>query len=502
MGHFLWGTALLGLVLLLALPALARCLRLANALPVPCLRAACARPALPARCSCTTCSARPLPRAPLLPASSPCPARSCCPRATPCPAHPLLAARSPCASAPRSPKRQRALLPSALARPAAQRTSAPRSQCTSVPHSPVRPALPSRAAQPCRAAPPSPSRAAQPEPSRPAATSAAAAGDAAAAAADDDELLLPPALLLTCRAALAATTGTTTVTALASSRGGQQQSLPLPDNHTPQQLREWVIKRGSPGGGDFGFMEAASLGSSESATTPGASVSSAALGARQLAAALGASSAFTATGPASAEALCTFTLDSGASHCFFRDCTTITPLAAPVPVSLADPTGRLSSRASLHCPPDEWVDTFIRGGQRVAICTCSRTDHHLATFTRQPGSGLYTLTTASPQVAASGHSTASSQVSVSSQLAASCSYQLLSHQTLLWHHCLRHPSLPRLRSMHSRLLVSGLPRSLPPLPRSPAPPCLPCVEGRQRAAPHSSEFPPTTTPMQTLRMDV
>ncbi|CAI7921022.1 unnamed protein product [Closterium sp. NIES-53] len=56
--------------------------------------------------------------------------------------------------------------------------------------------------------------------------------------------------------------------------------------------------------------------------------------------------------------------------------------------------------------------------------------------------------------------------------------------------------------MHSRLLVSGLPRSLPPLPPSPAPPCLPCVEGRQRAAPHSSSFPPTTAPLQTLHMDV
>ncbi|CAI7846377.1 unnamed protein product, partial [Closterium sp. NIES-53] len=56
--------------------------------------------------------------------------------------------------------------------------------------------------------------------------------------------------------------------------------------------------------------------------------------------------------------------------------------------------------------------------------------------------------------------------------------------------------------MHSRLLVSGLPRSLPPLPPSPAPPCLPCVKGRQRAAPHSSSFPPTTAPLQTLHMDV
>ncbi|CAI7773933.1 unnamed protein product [Closterium sp. NIES-54] len=64
------------------------------------------------------------------------------------------------------------------------------------------------------------------------------------------------------------------------------------------------------------------------------------------------------------------------------------------------------------------------------------------------------------------------------------------------------PSLPRLRGMHSRLLVSGLPRSLPPLPTSPALPSLPCVEGWQRAAPHSSSFPPTTTPLKTLHMDV
>ncbi|CAI7916838.1 unnamed protein product [Closterium sp. NIES-53] len=56
--------------------------------------------------------------------------------------------------------------------------------------------------------------------------------------------------------------------------------------------------------------------------------------------------------------------------------------------------------------------------------------------------------------------------------------------------------------MHSRLLVSGLPRSLPPLPPSLASPCLLCVEGRQRAAPHSSSFPPTTAPMQTLHIDV
>ncbi|CAI7806591.1 unnamed protein product [Closterium sp. NIES-53] len=264
-----------------------------------------------------------------------------------------------------------------------------------------------------------------------------------------------------------------------------------------------------------------------------AGVAAAALGTIESAAALGASESSDAGASesvASAEALHTFTLDSSASRCFFRDCTTLTPLVAPVPVSLADPTGGpVVARAStvLPCPAvpsgslsglylptfstnlvsnaalqDVWVDTFTPGGQRVAICTCSRTGRHLATFTPRPGSSLYTLTTSSAQVAESGQVTASSQVSAFGQLAASCLCRVLSHQTLLWHHRLGHPSLPRLRSMHSRLLVSGLPRSLPSLPRSPAPPCLPCVEGRQRAAPHSSEFPPTTAPLQTLHMDV
>ncbi|CAI7912360.1 unnamed protein product [Closterium sp. NIES-54] len=152
----------------------------------------------------------------------------------------------------------------------------------------------------------------------------------------------------------------------------------------------------------------------------------------------------------------------------------------------------LVSTAALQ---DAMVTTTTPGGQRVSICTCTRTERHLATFTRRPGSSLHTLTTEPSQVAASA------QVSALGQVAASCSCRLLSHQTLLWHHHLGHPSLPRLRGMHSRVLVSCLPRSLPPLPPSPAPPCLPCVEGRQHAAPHSSSFPPTTTPLQTLHMD-
>ncbi|CAI7819536.1 unnamed protein product [Closterium sp. NIES-54] len=50
--------------------------------------------------------------------------------------------------------------------------------------------------------------------------------------------------------------------------------------------------------------------------------------------------------------------------------------------------------------------TTTPGGQRVTICTCTRTGRHPATFTRRPGSSLYTLTS-EPQVAASAQVSAS-----------------------------------------------------------------------------------------------
>ncbi|CAI7892767.1 unnamed protein product [Closterium sp. NIES-54] len=232
----------------------------------------------------------------------------------------------------------------------------------------------------------------------------------------------------------------------------------------------------------------------------------AALGARASAAPGAGTSPLSGTAPT--ESFHTFTLDSGASRSFFRDSTTLTPLRQPVAVSLADPSG---GPVLTHSTPprfyrDTWVDQFTPGGQRVTHCTCSRTGRHLATFTRRPGSSLYTLTTAPPPVPASGQVAASSQVfataSRSSPASAPCSCRPLAHETLLWHHRLGHPSLPRLQGMASRALVSGLPRSLPPFPPGPAPTCVPCVEGRQRAAPHSSSFPPTEAPLQTLHMDV
>ncbi|CAI7854750.1 unnamed protein product [Closterium sp. NIES-53] len=194
-------------------------------------------------------------------------------------------------------------------------------------------------------------------------------------------------------------------------------------------------------------------------------------------AALGASESGTLPGTAPAKALHTFTLDSGASACFFRDSTTLTPLPTPVPVRLADPSGGpVVARSSTVLPC-------------LAVPIDSVSGLHLPSF---PANLVSTAALEDAMVT----TTTPGGVRVRS------GSRLLTHQTLLWHHRLTHPSLPRLRGMHSRLLVSSLPRSLPPLPPSPAPPCLPCVEGRQRAAPHSSSFPPTTDPLQTLQMDV
>ncbi|CAI7869129.1 unnamed protein product [Closterium sp. NIES-54] len=196
------------------------------------------------------------------------------------------------------------------------------------------------------------------------------------------------------------------------------------------------------------------------------------------AAALGASES-SLPGTAPAEALHTFTLDSGASRCFFYDNTTLTPLPAPVSVRLADPSeGPVfecsssvlpcpavpsGSLTGLHLPSfstnlvstavfqDAMVTTTTEG-QRVLICMCTWTGRHMATFTRRPGSSLYTLTTEPPQVVASG------QVSASGLCLPS------------------HPRLPRPAFLASR--GGNAPLLTPP------------------------RFPPTIAPLQSLHMDM
>ncbi|CAI7821968.1 unnamed protein product, partial [Closterium sp. NIES-53] len=233
---------------------------------------------------------------------------------------------------------------------------------------------------------------------------------------------------------------------------------------SPQQLREWYAARQRGGGTSpcTYVLRTGDRAGASASTAPGAGESA-------------------LSGTTSAQAFHTFTLDSGASRSFFRDRTTLTPLSRPVAVSLADrsegpflasfstvlpcPTAPSGTLSGLYLPSlstnlvsgadlkDGGIDQFTPAGQRVTHCTCARTGRHLATFTRRPGSSLYTLTTASPPVAESGQVAVSSQVfaaaSRSGPESAPCSCRLLSHQTLLWHHRLGHPSLPRLRGMAS-----------------------------------------------------
>ncbi|CAI5954770.1 unnamed protein product [Closterium sp. NIES-64] len=164
--------------------------------------------------------------------------------------------------------------------------------------------------------------------------------------------------------------------------------------------------------------------------SPDPGIEAATLGARAFAAPGAGESAL--SGTTSAQALHTFTLDSGASRSFFRDRTTLTPLSRPVAVSLADPSG---------------------------------------------GPVLARFSTVLPyQAAPSG--------TLSGLYLSSFSTNLVSGADL------------------QDGGVDYLPQSLPPFPSGPAPTCVPCVEGRQRAAPHSSEFPPTEAPLHTLHMDV
>ncbi|CAI7900392.1 unnamed protein product [Closterium sp. NIES-54] len=154
------------------------------------------------------------------------------------------------------------------------------------------------------------------------------------------------------------------------------------------------------------------------------------------AAALRASESGTLPGSTPTEALHTFILDSGASRCFFRDSTTLTPLSTPVPVRLSNPSG----------------GPVVARSSTVLSCL---------SVPSGPLSGLHIP---------------------------SFSTNLVSNAALQ-------------DAMVSTTTHWGQRVSLPPLMPSLAPPCLPCIEGWQHAAPHSS-FPPTTAPLRTLHVDV
>ncbi|CAI7757933.1 unnamed protein product [Closterium sp. NIES-54] len=158
------------------------------------------------------------------------------------------------------------------------------------------------------------------------------------------------------------------------SGGGQHQRQQCrSETLSPQHLREWFMC-GASGGScpiaifdlDFDAILSAMYALSVSAEgdcyrcvppDPGIAV-----------AVLGASESGTLPGTPPTKALHTFTLDSGASSCFFHDSTTLTPLPAPVPVRLGDPSGGpVVARSStvLSCP---------------AVPSGSLSGHHLPSF--------------------------------------------------------------------------------------------------------------------------
>ncbi|CAI7865553.1 unnamed protein product [Closterium sp. NIES-54] len=242
----------------------------------------------------------------------------------------------------------------------------------------------------------------------------------------------------------------------------------------------------------------------------------------------------TSPGAAPEDTSLSFTLDSEASHCFFRDRTTLTPLPMPVSVALADPTlGSDTARytTTLPCPTfpsgsltgfhvpsfsrnlvgvrplvSQHVSVWIEPSGETAVCVHGDMYAPLTTFTTEPGSGLYTLHTgprwqqqrqqqrqqqqqqqqllpptpvtvprqvpASHQVAASPQVAVSGQVPVSGPVAVSCSFCRL--PTPLFCGTTGWGTRP--------FLASAL--------------CL------LRATAHSSSLRPATKPLKTLHLDV
>ncbi|CAI7884206.1 unnamed protein product, partial [Closterium sp. NIES-53] len=202
---------------------------------------------------------------------------------------------------------------------------------------------------------------------------------------------------------------------------------------TPQQLREWYVQRGASRSSarcpyvirtEFGdatelprWLQLVREGVDifaldyDAILTPMYALSTSAEGDYSRcvppdpgigAAALGANESGTPPGTAPAEALHTFTLDSGASRCFFRDSTRLTPLPAPVPVRLADSSrGPVVACSSivLPCPavPSGSLSGLHLPSFSANLVSRASLQDSMVTTTTPRGMSLYTLATEPPQ---------------------------------------------------------------------------------------------------------
>ncbi|CAI7856943.1 unnamed protein product [Closterium sp. NIES-54] len=173
------------------------------------------------------------------------------------------------------------------------------------------------------------------------------------------------------------------------SGGGQRQRQQRrSETPSPQQLREWLFQRGASrellrsGVVIFDLdydaflstmyaLSASAEGDCYRCVPPDPGIEAAALGASES----------SLPGTVLAEALHTFTLDSGASHYFFRDSTALTPLLplsrsslvpGPPPVDPLPPQGRAPSGVSQLDPLPSTVPVEVAGDSGAAQGTMSR----------------------------------------------------------------------------------------------------------------------------------
>ncbi|CAI7932277.1 unnamed protein product [Closterium sp. NIES-54] len=351
-------------------------------------------------------------------------------------------------------------------------------------------------------------------------------------------------------------------------RQQQQQHQPLPSQQPQQQQRQQQVSGQGPGqrqlqrGVTYGpalwGMSASQLvdlfgtpdtmyavvDSSASDSVYSSVVSLGASLAEVLVASVG-TCVDTSLGAAPKDASLSYTLDSGASHCFFHDRMTLTPLPTPVFVALADPTsGPVTARytTTLPCPavPSGPLTVFhVPSFSRNLVGVRPLVSQHVGVWI-EPSAGLWSLHTshwppraaaaevvaAAAAVAAATPAAAAAAPAAAAAVVAAAAAAATAATAPDPCHC--PPSHSRIspgcRVSRGSCVWSGscvwysccvvlLPDACPPhcfvappdgapVHFSPARYVYPCVEGQLRATPHSSSLCPATEPFETLHLDV
>ncbi|CAI7883913.1 unnamed protein product [Closterium sp. NIES-53] len=194
---------------------------------------------------------------------------------------------------------------------------------------------------------------------------------------------------------------------------------------------------------------------------------------------------------------------------FLQNRTTLTPHPTLVSVALADPTsGPVTARytTTLPCPAlpsgsltGFHVPSFLRNlvGVRPLV------SQHVGVWIEPSGETAVCVDgdTAAAAEAAAAAAAAATAVTATATAAAAATVASATAPNPCHGPSSGSRVSPGFRFSLGSCVWSGLPRVLPTLPPSLAPPCGPCVEGRLRATPHSSSLRLATEPFETLHLD-